>query len=318
MYKSPTTIPLINLRKITNVPLAIYIGANDNLVTPTDGKWLKSQVQANLSYYREMGNFDNFQLVNFPTANKIDYFDNDILVKIKAANPLDFSFPVINVFVQPNNTVDNSTTDNTNSTTNDTNNNTIINPPNNPTPSPNNPKPSPNNPNPSPNNPNPSPNNPTPQNNNGPQAPSPAVNIPPKSLRFLYNPPPVTHFWDAIARDFYIFISNLPLLSILFRDIPFWFNVVVTMIQIFGIDQDDSLVVMGFLFKNQDAVLLLKQQALLLNIVPKYERYAKNGNPFAIEFVKTFKDSDQVYTNNSTWNLWEKFGVYNYYMMFTW
>ena len=88
--------------------------------------------------------------------------------------------------------------------------------------------------------------------------------------------------------------------------------------QIFGVDQDDSLVVMGFLFKNKDAVLLLRQQALRLNIVPKYERYAKNGNPFAMEFVKTFKDSDQVYSNNQTWNLWEDFGIYHYYMMFTW
>jgi hypothetical protein len=60
MYKSPTKIPLINLKKITNIPLAVYIGANDNLVTPTDGKWLKSQLQANLSYYREITNFDNF------------------------------------------------------------------------------------------------------------------------------------------------------------------------------------------------------------------------------------------------------------------
>lgn len=42
MYKSPMTIPLINLKKITNVPIAVYIGVNDNLVTPTDGKWLKS------------------------------------------------------------------------------------------------------------------------------------------------------------------------------------------------------------------------------------------------------------------------------------
>lgn len=56
-------------------------------------------MQSNLIYYREISNFDNFKLVNFPAANKIDYFDNDMLVKIKAANPLDFSFPVINVFV---------------------------------------------------------------------------------------------------------------------------------------------------------------------------------------------------------------------------
>lgn len=114
MYKSPIIIPLINLKKITSVPIAAYIGVNDNLVTPTDGKWLKSQILSNLSYYREVSNFDNFKLVNFPASNKIDYFDNDILVKIKAANPLDFSFPVINVFVQPNNTADNSTSDNTN------------------------------------------------------------------------------------------------------------------------------------------------------------------------------------------------------------
>ena len=273
MYKSPIKIPLINLKKIINIPLAVYIGVNDNLVTPTDGIWLKSQLQGNLSYYREMANFDNFQLVNFPSANKIDYFDNDMLVKIKAANPLDFSFPVINVFVN-NNTVDNSTTNNTNSTTNNTSNNTIVNPPNIPTPSPNNPTPSPNNP---------TPNAP----NNNYQAPAPA-----KPLRFLYNPGTVQSFWGAISRDFFILLSHLPLFSILFRDIPFWFNVVVLIMQIFGIDQDDSLVVMGFLFKNKDAVLLLRQQALLLNIVPKYERYAKNGNPFAMEFVKVFKDSD--------------------------
>ena len=287
MYKSPIKIPLINLKKITNIPLAVYIGVNDNLVTPTDGIWLKSQLQGNLSYYREMANFDNFQLVNFPSANKIDYFDNDMLVKIKAANPLDFSFPVINVFVN-NNTVDNSTTNNTNSTTNNTSNNTIVNPPNIPTPSPNIPTPSPNNPTPSPNIPTPSPNNPTPNAaNNNYQAPAPA-----KPLRFLYNPGTVQSFWGAISRDFFILLSHLPLFSILFRDIPFWFNVVVLIMQIFGIDQDDSLVVMGFLFKNKDAVLLLRQQALLLNIVPKYERYAKNGNPFAMEFVKVFKDSD--------------------------
>jgi hypothetical protein len=42
MYKSPIKIPLINLKKIINIPLAVYIGVNDNLVTPTDGIWLKS------------------------------------------------------------------------------------------------------------------------------------------------------------------------------------------------------------------------------------------------------------------------------------
>ena len=154
-----------------------------------------------------------------------------MLVKIKAANPLDFSFPVINVFVN-NNTVDNSTTNNTNSTTNNTSNNTIVNPPKNPTPSPNIPTPSPNIPTPSPNNPTPSPNNPTPNApNNNYQAPAPA-----KPLRFLYNPGTVQSFWGAISRDFFILLSHLPLFSILFRDIPFWFNVVVLIMQIFGID----------------------------------------------------------------------------------
>lgn len=206
MYKSPTIIPLINLKKITSVPLAIYIGKSDNLVTPTDGKLLNSSLIASRSYYREITNFDNFKLVNFPAANKISYFDNDMLVKIKAANPLEFSSTPINVFVHTNITDDDPEPDSKNSTTN---NSTIVNPtPINPTEDPTPNKPKPINPKPIP--------------------PRAIYVAPPKPLRFLYNPEPIKIFWKAIVRDLYILISNLPVLSILFRDIPFWFNVIVS------------------------------------------------------------------------------------------
>lgn len=59
--KNDSKPPLIDILKIkeTAVPVAMFVGEEDNLATPLDAKWLKDQLGDNVIEYMEIANFDH-------------------------------------------------------------------------------------------------------------------------------------------------------------------------------------------------------------------------------------------------------------------
>jgi hypothetical protein len=45
----------------------------------------------------------------------------------------------------------------------------------------------------------------------------------------------VTEFWDAIERDFWLWFSGVFVFSSIFNDIPFYSNMLTTLMELFGL-----------------------------------------------------------------------------------
>lgn len=54
------TPPSIDLTKIKDVPMALFVGEEDDLGTPAVGKWTKNKIKKNLVYYKEIPDHDHF------------------------------------------------------------------------------------------------------------------------------------------------------------------------------------------------------------------------------------------------------------------
>jgi len=73
-----TTPPVIDLKKITGMKIAQFVGTVDKLATPEDNHWLREQLGSNSIYYKEF----NFGHMAFMLAKDMSYFD-DVLDLIK-------------------------------------------------------------------------------------------------------------------------------------------------------------------------------------------------------------------------------------------
>ena len=136
---------------------------------------------------------DNYELHSPPESLMSDYFTN-LLNKLSIYNPL--PKPVIVPVVEPNNTINGTSGNVTIEISNNTSNATNL-------------------------------TNSTNSTNSTSETIS-TVKVPdqPPALRQLYNPAPVKSFGDAVIRDINVLLSFIPGFSIIFRDIPFWFLVV--------------------------------------------------------------------------------------------
>ena len=81
------TIPLINLAKIAKVPVAMFVGLQDDLADPTDCRNVKAEVPT-LSFYKEYNGMDHSSF----GIGKDMGFMNDVIAQLKAHgnNPAEY------------------------------------------------------------------------------------------------------------------------------------------------------------------------------------------------------------------------------------
>ena len=53
-----TQAPEIDVSKISHVPVAMFVGKQDDLATPADTQWARDQIKTTI-YYEELDNFDH-------------------------------------------------------------------------------------------------------------------------------------------------------------------------------------------------------------------------------------------------------------------
>lgn len=84
------TPPLIDLTKIrdSGVPVAMYVGKQDVLATPTDAQWTKTQIGKQVIEYTEIDNFDH-SAFNF---GKDMTFLDGVMDLVAVSNPLPEEF----------------------------------------------------------------------------------------------------------------------------------------------------------------------------------------------------------------------------------
>ena len=80
--KVPPLIDLTNIQK-HDVPIAMFVGKQDALATPTDAQWAKDQLGDKVIYYHEMDNVDH-SAFNFGRDMS---FLNEVMYHIKMYNP---------------------------------------------------------------------------------------------------------------------------------------------------------------------------------------------------------------------------------------
>ena len=79
MYGSSTP-PLINLSNIKDVPVAMFVGAEDSLADPMDTAWAKDQIGSAVIHYEVIPDYDHG---SFTMGVKMDYMNTvkDLLKK---------------------------------------------------------------------------------------------------------------------------------------------------------------------------------------------------------------------------------------------
>ena len=77
-----TSPPEINIRNF-DIPVAIFVGKQDELSTPAVGKWTKDQVKKTV-YYKDIDNWDHS---SFSTGKDMSYFQ-DVLILMSKYNPV--------------------------------------------------------------------------------------------------------------------------------------------------------------------------------------------------------------------------------------
>ena len=74
--------PLIDLQKIKEVPIAMFVGEQDNIVSVKDNRWLKTQLES-MVHYQELP----FDHLSFLLADDMSYFDT-VLDTVLKYNPV--------------------------------------------------------------------------------------------------------------------------------------------------------------------------------------------------------------------------------------
>lgn len=76
------TPPNLDISKIKDVPIALFVGKQDDLSTPEVGQWTKNKVKDNIVYYNEMDNHDHFS----SAVAKDMSFMNDVIELLDGFN----------------------------------------------------------------------------------------------------------------------------------------------------------------------------------------------------------------------------------------
>ena len=73
--------PVIDLKKIQKVSVAMFVGKNDDVANPIDTRWAKKKVNTTL-FYEEIDNFDHG---SFTIGRNMSYL-KDVLVLLNSYN----------------------------------------------------------------------------------------------------------------------------------------------------------------------------------------------------------------------------------------
>lgn len=65
--------PSIDLTNIEDVPIAMFVGNQDELSTPAVGQWTKEKVNSTLVYYEELENWDHY---TYAVGKDMSYMEN--------------------------------------------------------------------------------------------------------------------------------------------------------------------------------------------------------------------------------------------------
>uniref|UniRef100_A0A7S3CLY6 Uncharacterized protein n=1 Tax=Strombidium rassoulzadegani TaxID=1082188 RepID=A0A7S3CLY6_9SPIT len=76
--------PIIDIKKIKDVPIAMFVGKQDELANPTDARWARDQLKSEMAHYEEIDQFDHS---SFNIGKDLSYFERVISV-VKVFNPL--------------------------------------------------------------------------------------------------------------------------------------------------------------------------------------------------------------------------------------
>ena len=78
-----STPPLIDLQKISKVPIAMFVGNTDQLATVDDNRWAKTQL-ATLKFYKEY----SLGHLSFMIGKDMSYFTVDVMNILKQYHPV--------------------------------------------------------------------------------------------------------------------------------------------------------------------------------------------------------------------------------------